>query len=174
MNEIIFLKSAIQQFRDYKLLAEKTFAQINEADFLYQPNETTNSIAINITHLHGNMMSRWTNFLTEDGEKEWRKRDDEFETHQYSKEKLLQLWEEGWQVVFKSLEVLAASDLEKTIYIRSKPLTVIEAIHRQLTHYAYHVGQIVMLGKIIKDAGWQTLSIAKGQSAAFNSDMKKN
>ncbi|MGZ8551256.1 MAG: DUF1572 family protein [Chitinophagaceae bacterium] len=172
-NEIIFLKSAIQQFRDYKLLAEKTFAQINEADFLYQPNETTNSIAINITHLHGNMLSRWTNFLTEDGEKEWRKRDDEFETHQYSKEKLLQLWEEGWQEVFNSLEVLTASDLEKTIYIRSKPLTVIEAIHRQLTHYAYHVGQIVMLGKIIKGAQWQTLSIAKGQSAVFNSDMKK-
>ncbi|MGZ8541140.1 MAG: DUF1572 family protein [Chitinophagaceae bacterium] len=172
-NEIIFLKSAIQQFRDYKLLAEKTFAQINEADFLYQPNETTNSIAINITHLHGNMLSRWTNFLTEDGEKEWRKRDDEFETHQYSKEKLLQLWEEGWQEVFNSLEVLTASDLEKTIYIRSRPLTVIEAIHRQLTHYAYHVGQIVMLGKIIKGAQWQTLSIAKGQSAVFNSDMKK-
>ncbi|MGZ5220247.1 MAG: DUF1572 family protein [Chitinophagaceae bacterium] len=172
-NEIIFLKSAIQQFRDYKLLAEKTFAQINEADFLYQPNETTNSIAINITHLHGNMLSRWTHFLTEDGEKEWRKRDDEFETHQYSKEKLLQLWEEGWQEVFNSLEVLTASDLEKTIYIRSKPLTVIEAIHRQLTHYAYHVGQIVMLGKIIKGAQWQTLSIAKGQSAVFNSDMKK-
>ncbi|MGZ8511774.1 MAG: DUF1572 family protein [Chitinophagaceae bacterium] len=172
-NEIIFLKSAIQQFRDYKLLAEKTFAQINEADFLYQPNETTNSIAINITHLHGNMLSRWTNFLTEDGEKEWRKRDDEFETHQYSKEKLLQLWEEGWQEVFNSLEVLTASDLEKTIYIRSRPLTVIEAIHRQLTHYAYHVGQIVMLGKIIKGAQWQTLSIAKGQSAVFNSDMRK-
>ncbi|MGZ8525796.1 MAG: DUF1572 family protein, partial [Chitinophagaceae bacterium] len=168
-----FLKSAIQQFRDYKLLAEKTFAQINEADFLYQPNETTNSLAVNITHLHGNMLSRWTHFLTEDGEKEWRKRDDEFETHQYSKEKLLQLWEEGWQEVFNSLEVLTASDLEKTIYIRSKPLTVIEAIHRQLTHYAYHVGQIVMLGKIIKGAQWQTLSIAKGQSAVFNSDMKK-
>lgn len=173
MNEIIFLKSAIRQFRDYKLLAEKTFAQINETDFLYQPNETTNSIAINITHLHGNMLSRWTNFLTEDGEKEWRKRDDEFETHQYSKEKLLQLWEEGWQIVFNSLEVLEPGDLEKTIYIRSKPLTVIEAIHRQLTHYAYHVGQIVMLGKIIKGAGWQTLSIAKGQSAQFNSDMRK-
>ncbi|MGZ8518437.1 MAG: DUF1572 family protein [Chitinophagaceae bacterium] len=172
-NEIIFLKSAIQQFRDYKLLAEKTFAQINEADFRYQPNETTNSMAINITHLHGNMLSRWTNFLTEDGEKEWRKRDDEFETHQYSKEKLLQLWEEGWQEMFNSLEVLTASDLEKTIYIRSKPLTVIEAIHRQLTHYAYHVGQVVMLGKIIKGAQWQTLSIAKGQSAVFNSDMKK-
>ena len=100
MNETIFLKSAIQQFHDYKLLAEKTFAQINDADFHYQPNEITNSIAINITHLHGNMLSRWTNFLTEDGEKEWRKRDDEFETHQYTKGKILQLWEEGWQALF--------------------------------------------------------------------------
>ncbi len=173
MNETIFLKSAVQQFRDYKLLAEKTFAQINDADLQYQPNETTNSIAINITHLHGNMLSRWTNFLTEDGEKEWRQRDDEFEIHPYSKEKLLLLWEEGWKVVFNTLESLDANDLEKTIYIRTKPLTVIDAIHRQLTHYAYHVGQIVMLGKIIKGAEWQTLSIAKGQSGSFNTNMKK-
>ena len=173
MNEAIFLKSAIQQFHDYKLLAEKTFAQINDAGFHYQPNETTNSIAINITHLHGNMLSRWTNFLTEDGEKEWRKRDDEFEVHSYSKEKFLQLWEEGWQTLFNALEPLNATDLEKTIYIRTKPLTVIDAIHRQLTHYSYHVGQIVMLGKIIKGAEWQTLSIAKGQSGPFNTNMKK-
>ncbi len=173
MNDAIFLKSAIQQFHDYKLLAEKTFAQIKDEDFHYQPNETTNSIAINITHMHGNMLSRWINFLTEDGEKEWRQRDDEFETHTYSHEKLVQLWQEGWLAVFNALEPLTASDLEKTIYIRTKPLSVIEAIHRQLTHYAYHVGQIVMLGKIIKDKDWQTLSIAKGQSVAFNSAMKK-
>lgn len=174
MSETIFLNSAIQQFRDYKSLAEKTFAQIKDADFHYQPNETTNSIAINITHLYGNMLSRWTNFLTEDGEKEWRQRDDEFEVHQYSREKLSQLWAEGWQTVFNALEPLKTDDLAKTIYIRSKPLTVIDAIHRQLTHYAYHVGQIVMLGKIIKDKEWQTLSIAKGQSGAFNAGMKKN
>ena len=174
MIETIFLKSAIQQFHDYKLLAEKTFAQINDADFHYQPNEITNSIAINITHLHGNMLSRWTNFLTEDGEKEWRKRDDEFETHQYTKGKILQLWEEGWQTLFQALESLTAADLEKTIYIRTKPLAVIDAIHRQLTHYSYHVGQIVMLGKIIKGSEWQSLSIPKGQSAAFNANMKKH
>lgn len=173
MNETIFLKSAIQQFRDYKSLAEKTFVQLKDEDFHYQPNENTNSIAINITHMHGNMLSRWTNFLTEDGEKEWRQRDDEFETYPYSREKLLQLWEEGWQVVFNALEPLTGDDLDKTIYIRTKPLAVTEAIHRQLTHYAYHVGQIVMLGKIIKDKDWQTLSIAKGQSVTFNSAMKK-
>ena len=173
MNEAIFLKSAIQQFHDYKLLAEKTFAQIQDTDFHYQPNETTNSIAINITHLHGNMLSRWTNFLTEDGEKQWRQRDDEFEIHSYSKEKLLQLWEEGWKTLFDTLDSLHAADLEKTVYIRTKPLMVIEAIHRQLTHYAYHVGQVVMLGKIIKDKEWQSLSIPKGQSSYFNTEMKK-
>ena len=101
MDDNIILESAIQQFRDYKLLAEKTFAQLEDKDLHFQPNEETNSIAINITHLHGNMMSRWTNFLTEDGEKEWRQRDDEFEVHIFSREKLVQLWEQGWLVVFK-------------------------------------------------------------------------
>ena len=173
MNENIFLDSAVQQFRDYKLLAEKTFAQLQENDFHYQPNDETNSIAINITHLHGNMLSRWTNFLTEDGEKEWRQRDDEFETHSYSQEKLLQLWEQGWLTVFNALESLKAGDLEKTIYIRSKPLTVLDAFQRQLTHYSYHVGQIVMLGKIIKGSTWKSLSIPKGQSAQYNTATKK-
>ncbi|MGK2862045.1 MAG: DUF1572 family protein [Chitinophagaceae bacterium] len=174
MNDTIFFQSAIRQFSDYKALAEKTFTQINEPDFHFQPNEVTNSIAINITHMHGNMLSRWTNFLTEDGEKDWRQRDDEFETHSWTKEKLLQLWEEGWQTVFNTLESLNENDLDKTIYIRTKPLFVIEAIHRQLTHYAYHCGQIVMLGKMIKGPEWNTLSIAKGQSGNYNSAMGKN
>ena len=173
MNERIFLNSALQQFRDYKLLAEKTFAQLQEGDFHFQPNDETNSIAINITHLHGNMLSRWTNFLTEDGEKEWRQRDDEFETHSFSQEKLLQLWEQGWQTVFNAVESLQPGDLEKTIYIRGKPLTVIDAINRQLTHYSYHVGQIVMLGKIVKGPTWKSLSIPKGKSVQFNDGMKK-
>jgi hypothetical protein len=173
MNEVNFLKSAIQQFKDYKLLAEKTFSQISDNDFHFQPNETVNSIAINITHLHGNMLSRWTNFLDEDGEKEWRQRDDEFEVHDYSRKKLLELWEKGWQTVFNTLDILQPVDLTKIVYIRTKPLTVTDAILRQLTHYAYHVGQIVMLGKIIKNTEWQTLSIAKGHSAAYNTELKK-
>jgi hypothetical protein len=173
MNEMIFLHSAIQQFRDYKSLAEKTFVQLRDDDFHFQPNEVTNSIAIIITHLHGNMLSRWTNFLTEDGEKEWRQRDDEFETHSYSREKLLQLWKEGWQAVFSALESLHPADLEKTICIRSKPLTVIDAIHRQLTHYASHAGQIIMLGKIIKNTAWQSLSIPKGESGKYNAELLK-
>ena len=173
MDDNAILESAIQQFRDYKLLAEKAFAQVQEKDFHFQPNDETNSMAINITHLHGNMMSRWTNFLNEDGEKEWRQRDDEFEIHAYSREKLLQLWERGWLTVFSALQSLQPGDLEKTIYIRSKPLSVMDAIHRQLTHYSYHVGQIVMLGKIIKGAGWISLSIPKGQSSQYNSESKK-
>ena len=171
MNEAIFLQSAIQQFNDYKKLAEKTFAQLQDDDFHYQPNEMTNSIAIIITHLHGNMISRWTNFLTEDGEKEWRKRDEEFETHSYSRQQLMTLWDEGWAAVFSALEALQPTDLEKTIYIRRKPLSVIDAIHRQLTHYAGHTGQIIMLGKIIKNTGWQSLSIPKGESGKYNLGM---
>jgi len=173
MNEMIFLQSAIQQFSDYKALGDKTFAQLQDNDFHFQPNESTNSIAVIITHLHGNMLSRWTNFLTEDGEKDWRHRDDEFETHAYSRRKLLESWEEGWKVVFNTLESLQPSDLEKIIYIRSQPLTVIDAIHRQLTHYASHAGQIVMLGKIIKNTEWQSLSIPKGESGKYNADLMK-
>ena len=173
MDDNIILESAIQQFKDYKLLAEKAFAQLEEKDFHFQPNDETNSIAINITHLYGNMMSRWTNFLTEDGEKEWRQRDDEFEVHAYSREELLQLWEEGWRTVFRALQSLRPGDLERTVYIRSKPLSVMDAVLRQLTHYSYHVGQVVMLGKIIKGPRWTSLSIPKNQSTQFNKEIKK-
>jgi hypothetical protein len=173
MNTEVFIKSAVQQFRDYKTLAEKTFHQLQDADFFFQPNANTNSIAINITHMHGNMLSRWTNFLSEDGEKSWRNRDEEFRVEHHTREQLLDLWQAGWRTVFAALEELQPGDLEKTVYIRTRPLIVIEAIHRQLTHYAYHTGQIVMLGKIIRNEDWQTLSIAKGQSIQFNEQMKK-
>lgn len=156
-----FLQSALKEFQDYKKLGDKTFEQINEKDFHFQPNEECNSIATNIQHMHGNMLSRWTNFLIEDGEKEWRKRDDEFEVHSFSKEKLMQLWKEGWKLVFDTIVSLTDNDLTKTVYIRKKPHTVIAAINRQLTHYAYHVGQIVLLGKIIKSSEWLTLSIPR-------------
>lgn len=173
MNGNIFLQSAIQQFIDYKDLAERTFAQLKENDFYFSPDEYNNSIAVNITHMHGNMLSRWTNFLTEDGEKEWRKRDEEFEPEKFTKGQLLNLWEEGWKILFDTLGSLTPADLDKMIYIRTKPLTVIEAIHRQLTHYASHVGQIIFLGKHIKGADWQTLSITKGESKQFNEKMKQ-
>ena len=173
MIEEIFLKSTIKAYRDYKELGDKTFLQLEENDFQFQPNEESNSIAILIQHLHGNMLSRWINFLMEDGEKEWRKRDDEFEVHSFKKDQLLEKWEEGWQVLFSTLESLQPEDLSKTVFIRTQPLTVTTALIRQLAHYSGHVGQIVMLGKIIRGKSWQTLSIPKRQPGAFNDKMIK-
>lgn len=168
-----YLSSCIKRFREYKTLGERTFAQLEEKDMFVQPNEASNSIAIIIQHLHGNMRSRWTNFLTEDGEKSWRERDGEFNQRQISKEDLLHLWEEGWQVLLQTLASLEERDLEKTITIRSQPLTVVDAINRQLAHYSSHVGQIVYLGRWLKNTDWQSLSIAKGASAAFNKQMEE-
>ena len=168
-----FLSSAIKRFKEEKALGDKTFAQLNDEQLLRQPNEASNSIAVIVQHLHGNMSSRWTNFLTEDGEKPWRKRDDEFDVHQFTKDQILQMWEEGWQVLFNALDSLKDDDLLKTVTIRSQPLSVVDAINRQLAHYSYHVGQIVYLGRWIKDAAWQSLSIPKGASATFNKKMEE-
>ncbi|HEY0068129.1 MAG TPA: DUF1572 family protein [Flavisolibacter sp.] len=161
--EQAFLESAIKRFRDYKELAEKTFGQLGDADMHVQPNEASNSIAIIIRHMHGNMLSRWTNFLTEDGEKPWRRRDEEFEASQHTKEQLLELWNEGWKVFFAALESLKAEDLLSTITINSKPFIVIDAINGQMAHYSYHVGQIVYLGRWLRNSGWKSLSIPKAQ-----------
>lgn len=163
-----FLITAIKRLKYYKQLGDNTFAQLEEKDFHYQPNEASNSIAVIVQHLHGNMLSRWTNFLTEDGEKPWRRRDDEFEVHAWSKQQLLGKWEEGWNCFLQSLQSLMDDDLAKTIYIRSEPLTVTDAINRQLAHYPYHVGQIVYIGRMIKDGQWRNLSIEKGKSEAYN------
>jgi hypothetical protein len=167
-----FLQSAIKRFAEYKALGDKTFAQLSDEQMLWQPNEATNSIAIIVQHLHGNMLSRWTNFLTEDGEKPWRQRDAEFETAVTSKEEMLKRWEEGWAVLFGALNELTENHLGQTITIRSQPLFVVDAINRQLAHYSYHVGQIVLLGKWLKGDAWQTLSIAKGKSQQYNQAIK--
>lgn len=169
----VYLDSAIKRLISYRELAEKTFAQLDEKDFYFQPNETSNSIAIIIQHIGGNMLSRWTNFLTEDGEKTWRDRDAEFETRQYSREQLLELWNQGWACMLQTLQSLTADDLLKTIYIRNEALSAIDAINRQLAHYPHHVGQIVYIGKIIKDDQWKTLSIPKNKSREVNEKMKK-
>lgn len=163
-----YLQTAIRRLRYYKLLGEKTFEQLSDADFHYTPNGACNSIAVIVQHMHGNMRSRWTNFLTEDGEKEWRQRDAEFEIHDQSKEQLLAMWEEGWVCFLNSLQSLTEDDLLKTITIRQEPLSAIDAINRQLAHYPYHIGQIVHIGKMIKDEGWKNLSIEKGRSEAYN------
>jgi len=163
-----YLQTVIRRLRYYKLLGEKTFEQLTDADFHYAPNAASNSIAVIIQHVSGNMLSRWTNFLTEDGEKSWRSRDGEFEVHNYTRQQLLELWEKGWQCFLSALMALTESDLLKTIYIREEPLLVIDAINRQLAHYPYHIGQILYIGKQIKGANWQSLSIEKGKSEAYN------
>lgn len=164
-----FLQTATRRLKYYKDLGDKTFVQLNEWEFHYQSNDETNSIAIVIQHMAGNMLSRWTNFLTEDGEKDWRMRDDEFEIHNYSKAQLIELWEKGWACLLDTLASLKKKDLKKTVTIRQEPLTVIDAINRQLAHYPYHVGQIVHIAKTIKAKNWKNLSIPKGSSSAYNS-----
>ncbi len=168
-----FLKDSIKRFSYYKELGDKTFEQLEEKDFFFQPNEASNSIAIIIQHLYGNMLSRWTNFLTEDGEKDWRKRDAEFEPMECNKADLVSFWNDGWKCLLDTLQSLQPDDLEKTIYIRTEPLKVYDAILRQLAHYPYHVGQIVYIGRMVKDNEWKSLSVPKGGTAAFNESMKE-
>lgn len=163
-----YLSGCIKQFEYYKSLGEKTFAQIPDETLFWQINEESNSIAMIIKHLHGNMLSRWTDFLTSDGEKEWRKRDEEFNPDITTKDQLLHKWNEGWQCLFNAITPLTKEDLNREIYIRNMGHTVVEAINRQLAHYAYHVGQIVFIGKITQNDQWQSLSIPKGKSAVYN------
>jgi hypothetical protein len=165
-----YLESVIKQFEYYKLLGDKTIAQLPDDKLFWQYNVESNSIATIIKHLNGNMLSRWTNFLTTDGEKEWRQRDGEFENDIKSKEIILEMWEEGWNCLFDTLKGLKESDLTKIIYIRNQGHTVIEAINRQLTHYPYHIGQIVYIGKMILNEKWQTLSIPRGKSKVYNAE----
>lgn len=156
-----FLDTSVRWFQYYKTLAEKTFEQLSEDEFHYRPNNESNSIEIIIKHMTGNMLSRWTNFMTEDGEKEWRQRDEEFEDRQFSKEQLIETWNKGWNCLFAALQSIGEDDLMKTIYIRNQPLKVMDAIQRQLAHYPYHVGQILYIGKMIKDTEWKNLSMPK-------------
>jgi hypothetical protein len=169
-----FLSSSRSEFEKYKQLGEKTFEQLNEEDFFWKQNAESNSIAALVRHLSGNMLSRWTDFLTTDGEKSWRLRDQEFDDSNASKAALIELWEKGWNCLFDSLQSLRDEDLEKTVTIRSQPLTVTAAINRQLTHYAYHVGQIVFIGKYLKGENWKSLSIAKDESVSFNAGMMQH
>lgn len=163
-----FLTTAVKRLKYYKDLGDKTFEQLADRDLHYQFNGESNSIAVIIQHMAGNMLSRWTNFLTEDGEKEWRNRDDEFEIHNYTKLQLLELWEKGWNCFLNALETLTEDDLIKTVHIRREPLSVIDAINRQLAHYPYHIGQIIYIARMIKDKNWKNLSIPKGDSQRYN------
>ncbi len=163
-----YLSSIIKQFEYYKSLGDKTLSQLTFENIQWQSNEDSNSIAIMVKHIAGNMLSRWTNFLTQDGEKEWRHRDDEFIDSFKSNEDLIAIWESGWACLFNAIKPLQNEDLERIIYIRNQGHTVTEAINRQLAHYSYHIGQMVFLGKLIKGDQWQSLSIPKGDSSKYN------
>ncbi len=165
-----YLDSVKKQFEYYKMLGDKTFLQVQDDTLFWQYNEDSNSIATLVKHLWGNMLSRWTDFLTSDGEKEFRNRDAEFENDIQSRAELLQKWNEGWACLFDAINGLTNEDLSKIIYIRNQGHTVVEAINRQLAHYPYHIGQIVFLGKMIAANHWTSLSIPKGNSQSYNQE----
>jgi hypothetical protein len=213
-----YLKSAKRQFLYYKQLGDKTMAQLNDEQLFWQYNDASNSIAIMVKHLWGNMMSRWTDFLTTDGEKDFRKRDEEFELHvgpslqgvdmdnaegvdtdiaegvdmdnaegvdadnaegvdniaegvnEHSRAVITEKWEEGWACLFTALDSINEENFDTTIYIRNQGHSIPEAVNRQMMHYAYHVGQMVYLGRMMKGEDWQSLSIPKGNSKAYNVD----
>jgi hypothetical protein len=164
-----FLADALRTFRDYQKLAEGAFAQVDEADLFRTIDEESNSIAVNMKHMAGNMISRWTDFLTTDGEKPERDRDLEFVMlPETTRADIIAYWDRGWKCVFGAVEPLTPDDLMRTIRIRGQDHKVVEAINRQIAHYAYHVGQIVYLAKHFKSNEWKTLSVPKNKSAEFN------
>jgi len=165
-----YLNSVKKQFTYYKSVGEKTFDQLNEEDLFWQYNEASNSIAIIVNHLWGNMMSRWTDFLTADGEKEWRDRDLEFESVIKTKDELLEKWNEGWVCLFDALESINEANFDTKVYIRNQEHSIMEAINRQLAHYSYHIGQIVYIGRMVKGNEWKSLTIPKGKSNEFNQE----
>ena len=165
-----YLNSVKKQFAYYRYVGEKTFDQLDEKDLFWQFNEESNSIAITVNHLWGNMKSRWTDFLTSDGEKEWRNRDLEFESVINTKEELLEKWNDGWKSLFDALDSLNDKNFNTKIYIRNQEHSIIESVNRQLAHYSYNIGQIVYVGRMIKSSEWKSLSIPKGKSTEFNKE----
>ncbi|ABQ05509.1 DUF1572 family protein [Flavobacterium johnsoniae] len=165
-----YLESVKKQFLYYKMLGEKAMDQLEPEQLFTAINEDTNSITAIVKHISGNMLSRWTDFLTSDGEKEWRNRDAEFENDLHSKEEVLEIWNKGWNCLENALESLKPEQLSDIIYIRNEGHTVIEAINRQLAHYPYHVGQIVFYAKQLKKSSWESLSIPKNKSGNYNAE----
>ena len=168
-----YLVDAIKTLRDYKKLAERAFDQISDEDFFKTLDDESNSIAVNMKHMAGNMLSRWTDFLTTDGEKPERNRDIEFVMLPgTTRDEMFNYWERGWKCVFDAVEPLQPDDLMRTVTIRGEDHMVIQAINRQLAHYAYHVGQIVFLAKHLRSSEWQSLSVPRNRSAEFNARIK--
>jgi hypothetical protein len=165
-----YLESVRKQFAYYKMLGEKTMLQLSETQLFWQPDAQSNSIAMIVQHLSGNMLSRWTDFLTSDGEKDWRDRDAEFEPHLRDSQSVWSAWSGGWACFESALHSLHDADLERVVYIRNQGHSVNEAINRQLAHYPYHIGQMVLLAKMQVGAAWASLSIPKGDSQVFNTE----
>lgn len=162
-----YLDSVLKRFENLKELGDGALAQLDDEDVRFAPDPEVNSIGVTVQHLHGNMLSRWTDFLTTDGDKPTRDRDGEFEDRSLDAAGAVALWEEGWACTLGALRALGPEDLLKTVTIRGMPLEVLDAIHRQIAHYGYHVGQMVQLAKWRRGASWKTLSIARGQSGRY-------
>ncbi|MGG8497466.1 DUF1572 family protein [Tenacibaculum sp. TC6] len=162
-----YIENSIAQFKSYKKVADKTLSQLQEKDIHWKYNEESNSIASIIIHMSENMQSRWTDFFTSDGEKEWRNRDNEFEEQLISKEELINRWEKGWNCLFDALLSLNSENFNTPVIIRNKKVKLIESITRQIAHYPYHIGQIAYIGKMILNTQWQSASIPKGKSKEF-------
>ena len=163
----------LKRFQYYKNIADQTFEQLEEPQLFWQYNPESNSIATIVKHISGNMISRWTNFLTEDGEKEWRNRDAEFENDIQSKAEMLEMWEKGWLVLFDALNQVNDANINSIILIRGEKISVVDALLRQLAHYPYHIGQIIYLAKMLKNDNWKTLSIARNKSQEYTELLKK-
>ncbi|RST72800.1 DUF1572 domain-containing protein [Siminovitchia acidinfaciens] len=168
-----YLKIVKERFHSLKDLGDKTVNQLSEGDIHWNLNEASNSVAVIVKHLSGNMVSRWSDFLTSDGEKTYRNRDEEFEDDLSSKQEMLIVWEKGWNTLFKTLNELEDQDLLKDVFIRGERHTVLEAIERQMAHYAYHIGQIVYIGKQLRNEYWESLSIPVGKSEEYLQKMLK-
>ena len=169
-NGELYLAETIKLFRYYKILAEKALEQLEKDQLFYSADpDKVNSIAVIINHLHGNMMSRWTDFLTTDGEKTWRDRDSEFQEPIQDFEDIMRKWDLGWACLFQTLESIKEDQLGDIVYIRNEGHTVMEAIQRQLAHYPMHVGQIIFYAKQLKQSTWTSLSIPRGKSGEYNS-----
>jgi hypothetical protein len=156
-----FIKSALRQLRLYRSLGEKSIGRLDTAQLNTIPQGESNSIAVIVRHMAGNMKSRWTDFLTSDGEKTWRNRDSEFEEPNESKESILHRWNEGWELTLSVIGALRGEDIDREVRIRNESMSAAEAIHRQIAHYAYHVGQIVYVAKMQLGANWESLSIPR-------------
>ena len=173
MNQKNFIESTSKQFQYYKHLGEKAIAQLDDEEIFDEDSAWVNNVAVIVKHLHGNMMSRWTDFLDSDGEKEWRERDGEFDFDVKNREEMMKLWEEGWSKVFSALQQAKSANNDQLVYIRNQGHTIAEAILRQVTHYAYHVGQIVYIAKLQREKNWISLSIPRGESKSFNKNKFK-